>query len=391
MINKFKKHKYLYLALILILIIGGYYWYKKSQSGSITAQYKTAAAEMGTLTSSISASGNIIVDNSASVDPTINGTVANLAVNIGDSVKKGQLLFTIINNDLGVSVTKAYSSYLQSLASLETAKANKKDAKNNYEDGSSSAKSALKKKLEAAEISVTVAEENIKAASADLQNKRKDAGERNVVSPIDGTVNAINVKNGDNLGASSSTHVAPIIIGDLNTLKAQVQVNEVDVSNVSIGQGANLTFDAIPGFTAAGKIEKMDSLGTATQGVVTYNVTIGMDSLDSRIKPDMSVNADIITSEKNNVIKVPLSAVKTQNGKNFVEILNGPGLTPKRVQVEIGASNNTQTEIISGINVGDKVVTQTINAGTTSTNGSSSQNRSGGGNVRIPGVGGFGR
>ena len=388
MINKFKKHKYLYSAAILVLIIGGYYWYKKSNSADTQVRYITAAAEKGTLVSSVSASGNIVVDNSASVDPTIGGTVSNLSVNVGDLVKKGQPLFTIINNDLSVAVTRAYSSYLQSTASLETAKANKKDAKNNYEDGDSSEKSALKKKLEAAEISVSVAEENIKAASADLQNKRKDAGERNVISPIDGTVNAINVKNGDNLGASSSTHVAPIIIGDLNTLKAQVQVNEVDVSNVSIGQKVNLTFDAISDFGATGKIEKMDSLGTATQGVVTYNVTIGMDLLDPRIKPDMSVTAAIITDVKQDVISVPLSAVKTQDGNSYVEILNGS--TPSQVPVEIGASNDTSMEIVSGINPGDKIVTQTINPGAAATSTTNGTNSSGGG-VRIPGVGGFGR
>ena len=385
--DTFKKHKYLYLAAILVLIIGGYYWFQKSKSGDAEAQYITATAEKGTLITSVSASGNIIVDNTASVDPTINGTVSNLSVNVGDPVKKGQVLFSIVNNDLGVSVTRANASYLQSLASLETAKANKKDAKENLEDANSSEESALKKRLEAAEISVSVAEENIKASLSDLRNKRKDAGERNVISPIDGTVNAINVKNGDNLGASASTHVAPIIIGDLDTLKAQVQVNEVDVSNVSIGQKVNLTFDAISDYSATGKIEKMDSLGTATQGVVTYNVTISMDVLDPRIKPDMSVTAAIITGVKQDVITVPLGVVKTQEGASYVEILDGS--VPRQIPVEVGASNDISTEIVSGINPGDNVVTQTISSGTAATSSSTSNSNRGG--VRIPGVGGFGR
>jgi HlyD family secretion protein len=380
MTNAFKKHKYIYLALILVLIVGGYYWYKKSQSGNTTVQYKNATAERGTLVTSVSASGNIIVDQSATVDPTINGTVANLSVNVGDKVKKGQSLFNIENDDLGVTMTRSYSSYLQSQASLESAKASKKEAKNNYENANSSDKSLFKKKLDAAEISVTVAEENIKAALADYQNKKSDAVERNVKSPIDGTVNAINVKNGDNLGASSSTHVAPIIIGDLNTLRAQVQVNEVDISNVSIGQKTMLTFDAIQNFTTSGKVEKMDSLGTTTQGVVTYNVTISMDSLDPRIKPDMSVTAAIITELKQNVITVPVSAVKTQEGNSYVEVLSGS--VPIQTTVEVGASNDTSTEIISGINPGDKVVTQTINPNATSTSTTNS-------GARVPGLGGF--
>lgn len=388
MINKFKKHKYLYLAAILLLIIGGYYWYKKSQSNTTTVQYRTETVEKGMLTTSVSASGNIIVDQSSNIDPTITGTVANLSVSAGDKVEKGQLLFEIINDDLAPNVTKAYSSYLQSTASLKTAKANKKDAKTSYEDASSSTKSSYKKKLEAAEISITVAEENVKYALQNYHNEQKNYAEKKVVSPISGTVNAINIKNGDDLSklSSGSSRLVPIIIGDLDTLKAQVQVNEVDISNVSIGQKVTLTFDAIPNFISSGKIEKMDSLGTATQGVVTYNVTIGFDSLDARIKPDMSVTAAIITDVKQDVLLVPSSAVKTQNGSSYVEILNS-GTTPTQVPVEIGASNDTSMEIKSGINSGNKVVTQTINPNATSTTGTST---GGGGGSRIPGLGGFG-
>ena len=381
------KRKYLSAVIILALIVGGYYWYKKAHSASTVVQYRTTVAEKGTLTTSVSASGNMIVDNSASVDPTIDGTVANLAVNVGDSVKKGQLLFTIDNNDLSVSVAKSESSLQSAVNSVESAKVQVKSAKADYSDAkksgsgkSSAAKAVLKKKVDLAEDGVTAAEKSYQATLTDYNNTLADAGKRQVKAPISGTVNAVNVKNGDNLGASSSTHVAPIIIGDLSTLKAQVQVNEVDVSNVNIGQKATLTLDAIQGFTATGKVEKMDSLGTTTQGVVTYNVTIIFDSLDPRIKPDMSVTAAIITSVDQDVITVPISAVKTQNGNNYVEVLNGP--TPTQVPVEVGASNGTDTEITSGINVGDKVVTQTINAGATSTT-TTTPDGGGGSNARL--------
>jgi macrolide-specific efflux system membrane fusion protein len=177
----------------------------------------------------------------------------------------------------------------------------------------------------------------------------------------------------------------PIIIGDLNTLKAVVTVNEVDVPNVSIGQKATLTFDAIPGFTTTGKVEKMDSIGTVAQGVVTYNVTIGFGSIDSRIKPQMSVTAAIITDVKQNVLIVPNSAIKSQGGNSYVQVLNS-GNTPKQVNVEVGAANNTESEIVSGVGAGDKVVTQTINPSATSTTTATSSN-----GLRLPGLGGGGR
>jgi HlyD family secretion protein len=376
--NAFKKHKYIYVALVLVLIVGGYYWYKKSHATTAVVQYKTTTVEKGTLTTSVSASGNIIVDNSASIDPDINGTVANLSVNIGDSVKKGQFLFSIVNDQLGLSVSQAESSYQSAQSSLISAQSSYKDLKNSNTSTSADRKAAKSK--------VASAEYSLQSSLASLNYQKQQAGKRNVASTIDGTVNAINVKNGDNLGASSSTHTAPIIIGDLNTLKAQVQVNEVDISNVSVGQKVSLTFDALPDYTTTGKVEKVDSLGTTTQGVVTYNVTIGMDDLDPRIKSDMSVTAAIITSLKQDVITVPVSAVKTQNGSSYVEILNS-GTTPTQAAVEIGASNDTSMEITSGVNVGDKVVTQTINPNATSTTSTST---GGGGNNPARALRGFG-
>lgn len=388
MIEIFKKHRYIYIGIIIVLIIGGYYWYNKSKSATTAVQYKTAEVEKGTLTTSISGSGNVVVDQSSTVDPTITGTVYGLAVNVGDQVKKGQLLFLIENEDLGIDASKSYSSYLQSKASLETASANKKEAKDNYEDASSSDKSIMKKKLEAAEISLEVAERNVNTSWSSYQSSLADASKRRVVSPIDGTVNAINIKNGDDLSrlSSSSNSSAPIIIGDLNTLKAQVEVNEVDIVNVNIGQNVSLTFNAIEGLTSTGKIEKIDSLGTLTSGVVTYNVTIGFDSLDLRIKPDMSVSAAIITDVKQDVILIPNSALKTQKERSYVQLLKGQ--TPENVVVKAGLSNDTETEIISGINVGDKVITQTTGLGSTT---SATSSRSTGSSVRIPGLSGGGR
>jgi membrane fusion protein, macrolide-specific efflux system len=389
----FLKKKYIWIVIILLVAGGSYYWYSKSASTSSQIRYVTEKAEKGALTSSISASGNVIVDQSSNIDPTITGTVANLAVNIGDKVTKGQFLFNIVNDDLSVSVAKSQASYKQALSSLESAKASKKQARVDLDAANSKNKAALKQKFEAAEASVESAQQSVISAQADLVNQKSNAAERRVVSPIDGTVNAVNVKNGDDLSklSSGNTRQVPIIIGDLGTMKAQVQVNEVDIANVLIGQKAMLKLDAVDGLEASGKVEKMDSLGTSDQGVVTYNVTVGFDFLDERVKPEMSVSASIITDVKQDVLMVPSSAVKSQGRNVYVEVLNGA--TPEQKSVTVGASNSTNTEIVSGLSEGEKVVTQTINSGTSSssaTNGASSANRSSGG-LRIPGLGGGGR
>ena len=261
-----KQRKIVSLVAIIILIAGGYYWYNKSKSGTTAVQYKTAAVEKGILTTSISGSGNVIVDQSSTVDPTITGTVTNLAVNVGDSVKKGQILFTIINDYLSVSNAKAVASLQQSKNSLDSAKLQVEQAKADYKaakkDDTSThdEKDILKDKIDIAENGVVASQKSYAATLADYNNQFATAAKRKVVAPISGTVNAVNIKNGDDLSrlSSSSNSSAPIIIGDLSTLKAQVEVNEVDIVNVSIGQKVTLTFSAIDGLSVTGKIEKMD-------------------------------------------------------------------------------------------------------------------------------------
>lgn len=396
--------KYYYLAVVaLILVGGGYYLYTKTQANKSKTQYVTAPVEKNTITSSVSASGNIIVDQSSTVDPTISGTVSNLSVQVGDKVQEGQHLFDIVNDDLSVNVDKSNASLEQAKSSLEANEAAEKQAKadlssarhkNNTTPGSFTKKQivAMQEKLDAAEKGVTASEQALVAAQADLANEQTTANKRNVTAPISGTVNSINIKNGDDIGkiSSGTTHVSPIIIGNLNTMKAQVQVNEVDIPKVKNGQKVMLTFDAIDGFTATGKVEKMDSLGTITQNVVTYNVTIDFDNLDERIKPQMSVSASIITDVKSDVLTVPNSAIRTQGSNSYVEVMKGGSQTPEQAFVQTGLANNTNTEITSGLNAGDVVVTQTISGNSNSNTNNSGSGSNRGGGFGVPGFGGGG-
>lgn len=369
------KKSYWYALLVLLLLGGGYFWYHRSQTASKGTQYVTAKAEKGTLTTSISSSGNITIDSEANVDPTISGTVINLSVKVGDTVKKGDLLFQIDNDDLSVSVAKSRASYLSAQQSLTSAKANHSQAKSDYYDASHGgekssqlSQSALKKKSEAAGIGVTAAEQSLAAARLDYNNQLTEAAKRRVTAPIDGTVNEVNIKNGDDLGSLSSStggKVTPIIIGDLGTLQVSVDVSEVDITSISLGQKVEMTLDAIPGLNMTGKVSAIDSLGTNSQGVINYTVTLDLDSLDPRLKPGMSVSASIITGVKMDVLLVPNSAVKSDTNGKYVQILeNG---APVKKSVTVGASNATETEIKSGLNPGEAVVTQTITANAAST------------------------
>ena len=213
-----------------------------------------------------------------------------------------------------------------------------------------------------------------------------------VRAPFDGEVATSPVQKGDNV--SSGTIVATLIT---KQKVASISLNEVDEAKVKAGQKVTLTFDAITDLSISGQILEVDPIGTVTQGVVNYNIKIGLDTQDDRVKPGMSVSASIITDSKANILLVPSSAIKTDTNGSYVEVPNGTSAnpTPQQVPVEIGSTNDTQTEIVSGLTEGEQIITRTI-SGTTPT-ATQTSNRSvlgvptgGGGGARTGGRATFG-
>jgi len=235
------------------------------------------------------------------------------------------------------------------------------------------------------EIQVQDAENNL------LEAKQK-LNDYYVRAPFAGLIAAVNVEKGDS--ASSGTTVATLIT---KQSIAEISLNEVDVAKVKAGQKVTLTFDAIDGLEITGEVAEVDSIGTVSQGVVSYNIKIGFDTQDDRIKPGMSVSASIIIEVKQNVLMIPNAAIKSQGTTYYVETLSGAvsqnqatanvsGITsstlPGQQQIEIGSANDTYTEVTGGLKEGDTIITQTITG--TSSNSSTQQNNS----FRMPGVGG---
>lgn len=193
-------------------------------------------------------------------------------------------------------------------------------------------------------------------------------------APMDGIVAKVGVKNSDQAGAS--TIIATIITPQK---VAEISLNEVDVAKIKTGQKVTLTFDAIEDLNLTGIVSEIESIGTVSQGVVSYSVKIISDTQDVRVKPGMSVSANIITEVKQDTLIVPNSAIKTQGNQSYVEMLDSvtpaaagsQGVTsptaPRRQPVQVGISNDTETEIISGLAEGDQVVTRTIGAVATKT------------------------
>ncbi|MDB5238082.1 MAG: family efflux transporter subunit, HlyD family secretion protein [Candidatus Kaiserbacteria bacterium] len=211
-----------------------------------------------------------------------------------------------------------------------------------------------------------------KDALTDAQNTLADYSIR---APFAGTIAKLDLHKGDSV--STGTTAATIITKqDI----AELSLNEIDATKVKMGQKVTLTFDAIDGLTVTGEVASIDSLGTVTQGVVSYAVKIGFDTQDARVKPGMTVNADIQTDVRQNVLVVPSGAVKTSNGSSYVQMFTPPltdtgtgnaGVTttqiPQSVQVTIGITDGTNTEITAGLAAGDQVVARTTTTSGTAT------------------------
>jgi len=224
-----------------------------------------------------------------------------------------------------------------------------------------------------------------------LTTAKQALADHYVRAPFAGVIAKVSAKKGDT--TSAGTAIATLVT---KQKIAEVSLNEVDVAQVKAGQKVTLTFDAVPDLTITGQVAEVDAVGTVSQGVVTYTVKIGFDTQDDRVKTAMSVSAAIVTEAKPNVLLVPNSAVKSQGGMSYVELPNEADISvatanvsgavfrnpTRRQPVEIGAANDEFTEIISGLNEGDLIVTRTIQP--TSAQTTQTQQQSGG--LRIPGL-----
>ena len=216
-------------------------------------------------------------------------------------------------------------------------------------------------------LDIASAQLTVKQRENALLDARQNLDDYYINAPFSGVIAVVNVKNTDSV--TSGTVVATLIT---KQKIAEIALNEVDAAKIKVKDKATLTFDAIDGLTLTGEVAQIDTVGTVTQGVVTYDVKISFDTQDERVKPGMSVSAAIITQIKQDVLTVENSAVKSKGSSHYVEVFDTPisgvesgqgvpsVVLPRQQTVEIGLSNDTQTEIVSGLKEGDQVVVRII-------------------------------
>lgn len=206
-------------------------------------------------------------------------------------------------------------------------------------------------------------------ARLSLENAQDQLDEYRITAPISGTVIEKNLKVGDTLDSANKTanSSAIAIIYDLSHLEFTVNIDELDIKKVEVGQEVRITADSLEGQTFTGKVSKVSINGTTQSGATAYPVTVIIDD-GTDLLPGMNVSADIIVMERSDVVAVPseavsrgntvLVSVKSETGRRAIqdgaeEEKAVPGYV--RVKVELGANDDTFVEITSGLEAGDQI------------------------------------
>lgn len=172
-----------------------------------------------------------------------------------------------------------------------------------------------------------------------------------IEAPFNGTVTQVDPKVGDQV----ATGTPAFRIDDLSELFVDVQISEVDINKVSVGQKTELTFDAISGKTYNGEVTEVARVGEDSGSGVDFTVTLRIVDPDGEVRPGMTAAVNIIVTEKKNVLAIPSRAVRTSNGQRIVYVMRGSTLTP--VDIEVGAISDTSVEVVSGaIQEGDLII-----------------------------------
>lgn len=324
-----KTKKIIVWIFVIVAVVGAVGFYAKSKKPKTT--YTTANAEKGSLIQTVSVTGKADPENQVDLSFRTTGELVQIS-EVGSNVLQGQELASLDRKSLSLQ-------YKSSQADI---------------DYQTKTLSAMKKKKDIYNKQQRQAQEALINKAVIAQNLTKQSIDDSVItSPVNGIVAKKYYETGETVTIGS-----PVVSIATNDLILQSNVPESDIVKVSIGQHADVTFDALSQDEIFdSEVVEIDPVSTVIQDVVYYKVKLKLNTDDERIKPGMSVNIDIKTAEKNNVVMTAIRAVKTDGNRKYVDILQDDNTT-KQVDVETGLEGDGgMVEITKGLKGGEKVVT----------------------------------
>lgn len=208
--------------------------------------------------------------------------------------------------------------------------------------------------------SIQNAEINVENAQSSLENAKETLDDYSITAPISGEVVTKNAKAGDKIEGGSDGTLC--VIYDLSYLEMTMNIDELDISDVAVGQEVQITADAVEGTTYTGVVTKVSVAGTTSGGITTYPVTVRIDETDG-LRPGMNVDAEIILDSAEDVLAIPSGAVN--RGNTVLITADSPSAAnaldqeaPEGyvyVEMETGISDDSYIQILSGLQEGDTV------------------------------------
>ncbi len=345
----------------------------------------------GDLIVSVDASGNLEMPHKANLSFGTTGVVEEIRVDEGEEVSEGKILARLDAPSLEANVRMRQAEYeMAELALMETifphytyryssdqpgvwlalqeAQDNLEQAQTLLSEGKNEEAQALldmvKENLDEAErksqsrvwalpLSVKLAELQLDQAEAALDVAKADLGKATITALFDGVVADITINEGQQLSTMTYADPAIILIDPSETVMNGV-IDEIDVSKVKLGQEANIILDALPDKELRGNVSFVSNAGTVEAGVVFYKTTITLENPDKELRDGMSATAEIIVDRRDNALLVPNRAIRGSWDNPWVEVITDSE-TEQR-EISLGISDGIDTEVLSGLEEGEKVV-----------------------------------
>jgi HlyD family secretion protein len=381
-------------VLILIVLVA----MAATHGGSRIDPSKLATVERGDLAKSVVATGKIQAITQVEVKSKASGIVKKLYVDYGDQVKKGQVLAELDKEEIQAQVNQQRASLEAAEAAERAAAADLEHAKVDaegpdvpmlkraYERAQEMAKAGVvsaaalddaQKNYEMAVNKQQLGKANEIVSAAKLRQAKAQVSQSRalldqteeqfqnstILSPIDGTVLSRDVEVGDAVSSilvlgSSATLI--MTLGDTHEVYVKGKVDESDIARVYLGQAARIKVESYKDRTFNGKVTKISPMGVEKDNVTTFEVRVSIDNARGELKSMMTANAEILLEEHKNVLMVPEgSLIYDKDRKASIEIPDPSARDgKKKIAVNVGISNGSKTELLSGLKEGDQVVLQ---------------------------------
>lgn len=327
--------------------------------------YSTSPVEKQNITTNITATGTIEPVTEVEVGTQVSGIIDRIYVDYNSIVQKGQVIAELDKTNLLSELASTQSNLANAQSSLTYQTSNYNRYKTLFEKGLVSAND-----YENAKLSYEQAVQQVKVHQQNVQKAQTNLGYATITSPIDGIVLSKEVEEGQTVASAMTTPTLFIIAQDLTDMRVIADIDEADIGGVKEGQRVTFTVDAYPDDIFEGEVTQVRQEATTESNVVTYEVVISAPNNALKLKPGLTANVTIYTFEKNNVLAVSNRALRFTPNEALLQkdetisdidsphkLWTKEGNTFKAHKVEIGTTNGTLTEILSGVAEGTEVLT----------------------------------